>query len=104
MTDDEFYQFAQGGFREPPRVARHRIRKGGRHPDPLPESVLRQLEQEGHVEGFSKSEARFHGALGRIFGSKPGQPTSPETIAFVKSIDSAGRALAKFNGIDLIED
>lgn len=68
-----------------------------------PKSLLRELEEEGKVEGLSKSAARFNGVLMRCLGVKP-SPASPKWVEQLNDFDSKMRAAAKAEGLELHDD
>lgn len=106
LTDSEFGQLVDEGFQPTPpgqNKSRWRTGRGGARPDALSESTLKQLEREGHVAGLSKSEARFNGAIGRLYGGVAPK-ADPGTIKFLKGFDLEMRQFAKHHGYDVRDD
>lgn len=68
-----------------------------------PPSLLRELEKEGADPRISKSGARFNAAVARCLGV-PCRPLDDESVKFINAVDSVGKALAKANGHELIDD
>lgn len=101
MTDAEFEAYVDEGFKAPSKGKKDRKPHAGVW---VPtDSLIRQLEKEGHQEGMSKGAARMNAVFQRIFKTT-GQKTSPEAVKFLNDFDAAARKYAKANGIELRDD
>jgi hypothetical protein len=95
ITDGEFDQLVADGFTPPPKR-----RRRGPQPEPVPDTIVKRLEEEGRADGLSKSEARFNALMCRCIGVKPG-PVSDHSVRFLKAFDAHMRKLMKGRGIEL---
>lgn len=101
LTDKEFNALVDNEFKKPTKRKKRTAESYGAWVPP--DSLVKQLAKEGASEGLSPSEARFNGAMGRIFGTASRQ-LSPESTAFIKDFDAKARAFAKAHGIELRDD